>query len=73
MDINNDIEVKCSTRNKDKNGIEVFENNILMSAGGREKYKVIWKGAGFKLQSLNNPDRIISLLPHVKNQIIISQ
>lgn len=55
----------------DKNGNDIYEGDIMQSAGGRESYIVFWQMSGWKLKSVNNPDRIISFYPHNSKQIVI--
>ena len=39
-----------------------------MSAGGREKYQVIWDKSGWKLRSVNNEIRIVPLHTNIVRQ-----
>lgn len=55
----------------DKNGAEIYESDIALSALGKEKYVVIWDHAGWFRQSGDCGQRITSMWPHHARETII--
>jgi len=48
-----DIDVMQFTGLKDKNGVEIYENDLIQLFEEGELYEVVWKKSGYVLQEIN--------------------